>query len=617
MTFIDLKKRMAAKREARAAQSILEPGLPTELASGPEGTAGSMAGQSAGRKKGSAGSMAEQPAAEAVVKSGKAATSARVDRTTSPGDPPPNSLGEAGTSKSGKARTGKSGNAGTSTSGEGGTSTTGEAGTSMSGEAGTSTSGEAGTSTTGEAGTSMSGEGGTSTTGEAGTSMSGEAGTSTSGDAGTSMSGNAGTSKSGMNTVSEAVTSTVGTSTAGTNPVGEARLPVQAATKPVRTSPTGALPAPDQLMMAAQFPPSELPEPEPMVPVLEWDTQLLLTVAETLPRGQDVLLMGLGPWGRAGGGRSLPEALHGRTRFLVALDPDKNRLAAVRGYCQRTLEANFHELANPELIKRLGGPRFGVVVISDALVLQADPMALLRSLRALLTPEGQLMVVVPNSAHADRRLALLAGEWPREFEPGSPVHHYTRERLRELLAFAGYTQASVTAYESDALSPQSGLVAELFPPAVIDALGPTEDARAAYFVGLGTPAPMQHLLRQLFDEQEALRRAVRNELAVVARSHGELQRQLLEAVYTRDQALVETEEARRKEAALNELIARAEQNVRRLGKEVDDGQRELVSVKAGFWYRLGQLFRKQQSRPLEFASAGSETWKYDPEYRHR
>jgi hypothetical protein len=420
--------------------------------------------------------------------------------------------------------------------------------------------------------------------------------------------------------VEEARTEGATVAATGAIPAATIAMPAATITTPAATDPTpaltGALPAPGPQLLAAQLPPSELPEPEPAVPPIDWDSSLLHTIAETLPRSQDVLLVGLGPWGRVGG-RSLPEALHGRTRFLVALDPDKQRLVAVRGYCQRTLEANFEELGDPDLIRRLGGARYGVVLVSDALILQADPVALLRCLRALLAPEGQLMVVVPNGAHADRRLALLAGEWPREFEPGSPLHHYTRERLRELLAFAGLALGAVKAHESEALGPDSGLVPELFPPAVIEALGPTEDARAAYFVGLATPMPMQHLLRQLFDEQEALRKAVRNELAVVARSHGELQRQLLEAVYTRDQALVEVEEARRKETGLNELVARAEQNVRRLGKEVDDSQRELASVKASFWYRLGQLFRKQQNRPLEFAAAGPETWKYDPDHKHR
>jgi SAM-dependent methyltransferase len=358
------------------------------------------------------------------------------------------------------------------------------------------------------------------------------------------------------------------------------------------------------------------PPPAPVIqaPALHWDPRVLELVAEPIERQHDVLLLGLGPWGREVGTRGLPEALLGRARTVVAVDPDKARLVSARSVVNRTIEA---DLADPELVSRLGRPRYDVVVVTDALVLLAEPLPFLRSLAALLNPEGQLLAVVPNQGHADRRLELLAGDAPREFEPGAPRHHYTRQRLRELFAFAGYALTGALPYVQAPLAEGSGLVPELFPPAVLEALGPAEDAQASYFVVRAVPAPADRLLRVLFDEQAELKRVVRNELAVAARSVEDLARELKASEYTREQALAELAEARRKEAALEELVQRADQNVKRLGKEVDDTQRELAVLKAGFWYRLGQLFKRQGGGHVEFAANEPAPWKYDAEPKGR
>ncbi|MDB5099877.1 MAG: methyltransferase protein [Cyanobacteria bacterium RYN_339] len=357
----------------------------------------------------------------------------------------------------------------------------------------------------------------------------------------------------------------------------------------------------------------EVAEPEVAVPVIQapalsWEPRLLDVLSEPIGRTQDVLLVGLGPWGREVGTRGLAEALLGRARTVVAVDPDKARLASARGFLQRTHVA---DLAAPDLVQQLGRPRYDVVVVTDALVLLPEPLPFLRSLAALLNPDGQVLAVVPNMAHADKRLALLNGDAPREFEPGAPRHHYTRQRLRELFAFAGFALTGALPFVQAPLGADSGLVPELFPPGVLAALGPSEDAQAAYFVVRAVAAPADRLMRVLFDEQSELKRVVRNEMAVALQTSDDLTRRLKEAEYTREQALVELAEARRKEAALDELVQRADQNIKRLGKEVDQAQRELTAVKASFWYRVGQFFKRQAAGHTEFAANEPAPWKYD------
>jgi hypothetical protein len=361
---------------------------------------------------------------------------------------------------------------------------------------------------------------------------------------------------------------------------------------------------------------TEVLEPAPPpAPPIEWESALLNAAVEPIARQHDVLLVGLGPWGHTQA-RGLPEALVGRARMVVAVDPDRARLVPARGFCHRTLES---EVTVPDLASKLGGQKFSVVMVTDTLVTLDEPLPFLRGLKGLLAPEGRVLAVVPNFAHAERRLALLAGDLPREFEAGGTRQHYTRQRLRELFALAGYGLVQVTPYRQPAFGKESDLVPELFPPAILEALGPDEDAQASHFIVQAVPASAEALLRELFDEQDKLRKATRNEVARVQAACDELTRQVKEADHVRDGALAELAEARKKEAGLNELVQRAEQNVRRLGKEIDDAQRELVAIKASFWYRVGLFFKKHARGhgPVEFVANEPVTWKYDPEPRGR
>lgn len=365
-----------------------------------------------------------------------------------------------------------------------------------------------------------------------------------------------------------------------------------------------AAPAP---VVAAPPEPEQPPTP---APPLQWEPGLLTALADAVPRQREVLLAGLGPWGH-GGTRGLPEVLLGKARAVVALDPDKGRLSVARGYCQRILEG---DPADVELPKRLATQRYGLVLVSDRLLTTDDPVAFLRALKTWLAPEGELLLVVPNAAHAGRRLALLAGDAPREFEPGGQRQHFTRARLREALAFAGLAAVAWRSYDQPVEAP--GLAPELFPPAVLEALGPQDDARAGFFIVRAAPRPADYLLRELFDEAEALKRAVRNELAVAAARHDEMDKATRASQFEQERLGAELEEAKRRVATLEDANARAEQNIRRLGKEADDAQRELGALKGTFWHKLGQWLRREPAAPVE-ASSGPEPWKWDPEPKNR
>jgi SAM-dependent methyltransferase len=321
-------------------------------------------------------------------------------------------------------------------------------------------------------------------------------------------------------------------------------------------------------------------------------------------RGSDLLLLGLAPWEQAG----LPQALVGRARGVVAVDPDKGRLLAARPYCHKTIEA---PLDGPEWSARLEGQRFATVILGDGLTHGHDPLALLRRAREALLPDGQLVAVVPNAAWGESRLDLLAGDVPREWLPGAPRQRYTRERLREALALTGFRLDAVEAFRTPLFGANSGLVPELFPVGVLQALGPAEDAEVSHWVIRALPAAPEALIGGLFAEQEALRSAVRNELARLTRANDGLTERLEEADAARAVLAAELENAQKQAAGLADLAERADQNVRRLGQEADDAQRALRQVQESLGYRLLRWLTGGKRPPPEPTPNSLPEWKVE------
>lgn len=357
-----------------------------------------------------------------------------------------------------------------------------------------------------------------------------------------------------------------------------------------------AAPAPTALALGeAPLPPAA---PEAWAPALQ-DQALGL-----LARSQDVLVLGLAPWGTA----AWPQKLMGRARSVVAVDPEKARLTAVRPYCHKVIEA---ALDGAEWSARLAGQRFGTVILGDGLTHLADPIDLLRRARACLAEGGQLIAVVPNASWGGHRLELLQGEVPREYEPGAALHRYNHDRLREALALAGFALAEALPHRAGAFEGPTDLVPELFPDAVVQALGTQEDASVSHYVVRALPVPAEALLRTLFEEQERLRKAVRNELAKASRTQESLAWRLKESDASREALSGELEDHKKKLVGLTELAARAEQNVKRLGKEVDDAQRELRAVRESFAYRVACWFAGKPKAQPEPAGSGPSEWKVE------
>ncbi len=89
------------------------------------------------------------------------------------------------------------------------------------------------------------------------------------------------------------------------------------------------------------------------------------------------------------------------------------------------------------------GELFDCVVFNDVLEHTADPWAVLRKTRALLTPDAAIVVSIPNVRHVSVLVPLIAGgRWDYEdwgILDRTHLRFFTRATAVELLQSTGYT----------------------------------------------------------------------------------------------------------------------------------------------------------------------------------
>lgn len=126
----------------------------------------------------------------------------------------------------------------------------------------------------------------------------------------------------------------------------------------------------------------------------------------------------------------------GCTVDVVEIDPEA---AAEVAAVARTVIVG--DLAAATTLDELAGTRYDAIVCADVLEHVADGKALLTRLRALLAPQGELLLSVPNIAHS----AVIAGLLDEHFDYGGEglldathLHFYTHRSLGAVLADAGF-----------------------------------------------------------------------------------------------------------------------------------------------------------------------------------
>lgn len=149
-----------------------------------------------------------------------------------------------------------------------------------------------------------------------------------------------------------------------------------------------------------------------------------------------------------------------------------------------------------------------VIVAVDWIEHEPAPGEVLQAVRALLGPEGRLVVVVPNLTHASLRLAMLLGQHPLASRRSTAAAHlFTAAGLERLLNDARFTVIGVERQVDsvDALRQLGGGV----PGQVLDMLAGDADALTSHFALVAQPegsaavAVLHRRLRELGETQRA------------------------------------------------------------------------------------------------------------------
>jgi 2-polyprenyl-3-methyl-5-hydroxy-6-metoxy-1,4-benzoquinol methylase len=123
---------------------------------------------------------------------------------------------------------------------------------------------------------------------------------------------------------------------------------------------------------------------------------------------------------------------------VVGLEVDPAAAAGVEPVAERVVVG---DLSDPAVVASANDDeRFDVVVGGDVLEHLPDPLSVLRACRAALKPGGYVVLSLPNIAHADIKLQLLAGRFSYR-ETGlldrTHLHFFTLESIEEMLREAG------------------------------------------------------------------------------------------------------------------------------------------------------------------------------------
>ncbi len=139
---------------------------------------------------------------------------------------------------------------------------------------------------------------------------------------------------------------------------------------------------------------------------------------------------------------------------VVGVEQDAAALESARPYCETVIQANLDDETWPSQLPR---KPIDTVLAADVLEHLRDPFACLRQARDLLGPGGELVVSVPNIAHAGVVAALLNNDFPYR-DTGlldrTHIHFFTSLTLGSMLHQAGFQVIHTETVDTGAQHPE-------------------------------------------------------------------------------------------------------------------------------------------------------------------
>lgn len=149
------------------------------------------------------------------------------------------------------------------------------------------------------------------------------------------------------------------------------------------------------------------------------------------------------------------------------------------------------DVGDVDLVGHFGEASFDVVVFGDVLEHLADPCAVLKRVRPLLTGSGSVLASIPNVAHGSVRLSLLNGRFdyrPLGLLDSTHLRFFTRGSVHELFREAGLVPLEMRRTTAGVFDTEIGVRRADFEPGVVDAVEGDPDSTTYQFVVRAVPA---------------------------------------------------------------------------------------------------------------------------------
>jgi SAM-dependent methyltransferase len=191
--------------------------------------------------------------------------------------------------------------------------------------------------------------------------------------------------------------------------------------------------------------------------------------------GKRVLELGPGPG-------HMTEHLTAGGNAVTCIEIDPKAAALAEAHAEKVIVA---DLDQDDLRDLVGDARFDVVIAADVLEHLRRPDVTLRHAAELLDDGGVVLSSIPNIAHVDVKLALLAGRWDYKQDGLLDLTHlrfFTRSSVVRLMIGVGLRVDHIETVRWPAFSTNLGANADTVPRDLLDRLLLDPDSETLQFV---------------------------------------------------------------------------------------------------------------------------------------
>jgi 2-polyprenyl-3-methyl-5-hydroxy-6-metoxy-1,4-benzoquinol methylase len=277
----------------------------------------------------------------------------------------------------------------------------------------------------------------------------------------------------------------------------------------------------------------------------------------------------------------------------IEIDPDAAQTAK-----EWAEEVIVGDLDTMDIAEALAGKEYDVILAADVLEHLRDPKRCVQACLEQLAPGGEVVLSIPNVAHADVRLALLDGRFdyrPLGLLDETHLRFFTRESLERFLRDSGLTSLT---WERTVIGVGGSEVEwdRSVDETVVRWVSRQPDADTYQFVLRAALAPPGSHLREVADQRDELTDELRRLRPIAERVPG------IEAENDQLKVRVEALEVLAQKAA---GIRSERDEYKAAFDALADLQDELVAVRRSETYRLGQVML----RPLVLLRRVLRAWK--------